>query len=291
MIIVTGGAGFIGSVMVGYLNSVGRDDVIIVDDMPNPNQFHNLKGKAYTLASTSETEMLMNMQPGKIQAVIHMGAISDTLEKDWPKLYKQNVLSTRQWANFCAEYRIPFIFASSASVHGNGDGPLNQYAFSKHVSEMELSDIAACVRFFNVYGPNEYHKGRMASTIMHWFNQSKDGTMQVFENSDQYFRDFVYVEDICKACFWLVWNYKPGIYELGKGQSVSFESVAQQVKTATGAEIKYIPMPDDLKQQYQTDTKADLTALVTIGFDVNMMRSAEDGIQDYIRYLNTHKYY
>jgi ADP-L-glycero-D-manno-heptose 6-epimerase len=287
MIIVTGAGGFIGSVMVGYLNSLGITDVIAIDDMTNPTQYKNLIGKQFTLASLSEVEMVMRMPPDLIKGVIHMGAISDTLANNWPDFYKLNVLSTRQWANACAELNIPFVFASSAAIYGNGAGPLNQYAFSKYVSEMEISDRAACLRFFNVYGPNEYHKGRMASTIMHWFNQSKDGPIKVFENSDRYFRDFVYVEDICKACYWMIQNYRPGVFDLGTGESCSFESIARTITD----DIEYIPMPDDLKNQYQTDTKADMRLLTTIGFDATIMRNAKQGIKDYLEYLKSNKYY
>lgn len=290
MIIVTGGGGFIGSVLVGYLNSIGRSDVVVVDDMPDHTQFFNLNNKNFSLASTAESSLLMGMNPGMIDAVLHMGAISNTLEKDWEKLYKQNVLATRQWANVCKEMQIPFIFASSAAVYGNGDGPLNQYAFSKHVSEMELSDMACCLRFFNVYGPNEYHKGRMASTIMHWYNQSRQGAIKVFENSDQYRRDFIYVEDVCKAVYWCMQNYRPGVYDLGTGQSESFQHIADLVAGTTGSRIEYIPMPSDLKAQYQTDTKADLASLTAIGYDVTM-RSADEGVKQYLGYLEKHSYY
>jgi ADP-L-glycero-D-manno-heptose 6-epimerase len=287
MIIVTGAGGFIGSVMVGYLNSIGRTDVIAIDDMPNPAQYKNLIGKKFNLASLNEVDMIMRMPPGLIEGVIHLGAISDTLVNNWPNVYKQNVLSTRQWANACAELNVPFVFASSAAVYGNGNGPLNQYAFSKYVSEMEISDRAACLRFFNVYGPNEYHKGRMASTIMHWHKQLKQGSIKVFENSDKYFRDFVYVEDVCKACYWMIQNFRPGVFDLGSGESCSFEQIARMITN----NIEYIPMPDDLKNQYQTDTKADMRLLTTIGFDATIMRNAKQGIKDYLEYLKQDKYY
>jgi ADP-L-glycero-D-manno-heptose 6-epimerase len=292
MIIVTGAGGFIGSVMVGYLNRLGITDVIGIDDLPHPLQYKNLVNKELSLISTNEIEILLATPPQQIEAVIHMGAISDTLADDWSKVYKQNVLSTRQWANFCRNNNIPFVFASSAAVYGNGNGPLNQYAFSKSLSELELSPATACLRFFNVYGPNEYHKGRMASTIYHWFNQSAEGTIKVFKGSDQLRRDFIYVEDVCKACYWMAKNFRPGVYDLGTGIPNSFETVAMLVNIRTGAKIDWIDMPADLRGQYQTFTKADLTPLTALGFDPSDMRDITTGINEYIDYLESpNRYY
>ena len=293
MIVITGGGGFIGSAMVGYLNSLGREDIIVVDDLPEATQFSNLIGKKFSLSSPDEVQNLFNTNPGYIEAVIHMGAISNTLAKDWSELYKRNVLATREWAWFCREMRIPFVFASTAAITGNGNGPLNQYAFSKSVSEREVEGVAACMRFFNVYGPNEYHKGRMASTIMHWFNQSKDGVIRVFEGSENYRRDFIHVLDVCKTCWWMAQpeNFRTGVYDLGTGVSRSFEDLARLVVGSTGAGIEYIPMPDDLSKQYQKDTKADVKALTDIGYDCTIMLSLEKGVSDYLGYLKDHLYY
>lgn len=292
MIIVTGAGGFIGSVMVGYLNKLGKNDIVAVDDLPHPQQYKNLVNKEFSLISTTEVEILMSTPPQQIEAVIHLGAISDTLANDWSKVYKQNVLSTRQWANFCRSNGIPFVFASSAAVYGNGNGPLNQYAFSKSLSELELSPATACLRFFNVYGPNEYHKGRMASTIYHWYNQSAEGNIKLFKGSDNYRRDFIYVEDVCAACYWMAKNFRPGVYDLGTGIPTSFETVAQLVRIRTGANIELIDMPADLKAQYQLSTRADLTPLTSIGFDPTPMRDIVTGVNEYIDFLeNPNCYY
>ena len=293
MIVVTGAGGFIGSVMVGYLNSLGRADIIVVDDLPEPSQFQNLVGKQFSIMSTEEVSNLFATNPGYIEAVLHIGAISNTLHKDWPEIYKKNVLATRQWAWFCRDTKTPMVFASTAAIYGNGNGPLNQYAFSKQISENEVVSDAACLRFFNVYGPNEYHKGRMASTILHWFNQSKDGVIKVFEDSENYRRDFIHVLDVCKTCWWIAQreNFRPGIYDLGTGVSRSFEELARIVSGYTGARIEYIPMPEDLAKQYQKDTKADVTALTDIGYDCTIMASLEKGVGDYLGYLKDHKYY
>ena len=185
MIVVTGAGGFIGSVVVGYLNSQGITDLILFDDLPTGNQYKNLIGKQY-ISLHSTDEMLTDAED--IEYVIHLGANSNTLERDWASLYKTNVCSTRRWNQFCAENNIPFIFASSAAVYGNGQGPMNHYAFSKAVSENEINGVV--LRLFNVYGPNEYHKGRMASTIMHWYNQIQEtGQYKIFEGIRQLRRD------------------------------------------------------------------------------------------------------
>jgi ADP-L-glycero-D-manno-heptose 6-epimerase len=293
MIIVTGGGGFIGSAMVGYLNSIGRTDVMVIDDMPHADQYKNLVGKKFSIMAQDEQELLAHYGPGDIQAVIHLGAITNTLHNDWASLYNHNVRPTRQLSGLCRELRIPMVFASSAATYGNGNGPLNQYALSKQISETEISQHSACLKFFNVYGPNEYHKGRMASTILHWYNQIQDtGSIKIFEDSDQYYRDFIYVEDVCRACWHMVENYKPGVYDLGTGKSVNFERVAKELAKHVDQEVyfDYIPMPADLKAQYQTDTKADTTALAATGFDVDLCRSVAEGVEDYAAYLKGHSY-
>jgi len=293
MIIVTGGGGFIGSAMVGYLNSIGRTDVMVIDDMPHADQYKNLVGKKFSIMEQDEQGLLSHYSPGDIEAVIHLGAITNTLHNDWASLYKHNVRPTRQLSGLCRELRIPMVFASSAATYGNGIGPLNQYALSKQISETEISQHSACLKFFNVYGPNEYHKGRMASTILHWYNQIQDtGSIKIFEDSDQYYRDFIYVEDVCRACWHMVENYKPGVYDLGTGKSVNFERVAKELAKHVDQEVyfDYIPMPADLKAQYQTDTKADTTAIAATGFDVDLCRSVAEGVEDYAAYLKGHSY-
>jgi len=288
MIVLTGAAGFIGSVVLGYLNSQNISDIVIVDDIPTDEQYKNLIGKQYkTLRSTED----ITFNKTDITAVVHIGANSSTLEKDWSSLYRTNVKSTRHWNEFCKEQDIPFIFTSSAAVYGNGQGPLNQYAFSKSVSEQEIS--GAILRLFNVYGPNEYHKGRMASTVYHWYNQlTETGSVKIFENSHSYHRDFVYVEDVARVIDFLLNNYKPGIYDVGTGKSVSFDYVADTAIRVNGAGNKeYIPMPLDLKNQYQQDTKANLTALDLAGFDTEAIIDIDQGIEKYFEFLKSKKYY
>ena len=289
MIILTGAGGFIGSVVLGYLNSQRVTDIIIVDDLPYENQYKNLIGKQYNrLVSIDDVDAIDE----NITGVIHIGANANTLETNWSSIYATNVKSTRKWNVFCKQRKIPFIFTSSASVYGNGTGPMNQYAFSKLLSENEVEGVV--LRLFNVYGPNEYHKGRMASTILHWFNQiNKTEEITIFENSKNYFRDFVWVEDIAKTIYHFMFeNYQPGIYDLGSGSSMDFETVADLVISNTNkGKKRFVDMPDDLKKQYQINTLADMTLLTKSGVDVESFTQVHEGIAAYIDYLAKDRYY
>jgi ADP-L-glycero-D-manno-heptose 6-epimerase len=289
MIILTGAGGFIGSVVLGYLNSQRVTDIIIVDDLPYENQYKNLIGKQYNrLVSVDDIDAIDETVTG----VIHIGANANTLEKNWSSIYATNVKSTRKWNVFCKQRKIPFIFTSSASVYGNGAGPMNQYAFSKLLSENEVEGVV--LRLFNVYGPNEYHKGRMASTILHWVNQIKETEeITIFENSKNYFRDFVWVEDIAKTIYHFMFeNYQPGIYDLGSGSNTDFETVADLVISNTNkGKKRFVDMPDDLKKQYQINTLADMTLLTKSGVDVESFTKVHEGIAAYIDYLAKDRYY
>ena len=289
MIILTGAGGFIGSVVLGYLNSQQITDILIVDDLLYENQYKNLIGKQYKRLLSIDDVDLTNEN---ITGVIHIGANSNTLEKNWSSIYASNIESTRKWNTFCKERSIPFIFASSAAIYGNGQGPLNQYAFSKLISENEIEGVI--LRLFNVYGPNEYHKGRMASTIFHWVNQLKDNDeLKLFINSKQYSRDFIWVEDVAKTIYHFMYrNYQPGIYDLGTGSSIDFETVADLMISNTNKGIKkFIDMPDDLKEQYQINTVADTKSLIEAGINVEDFIGIEAGIKKYMDYLVTNRYY
>ena len=289
MIILTGAGGFIGSVVLGYLNSQQVTDIIIVDDLPYENQYKNLIGKQYNRLVSIDDIDLINED---ITGVIHIGANANTLETNWSSIYATNVKSTRKWNVFCKQRKIPFIFTSSASVYGNGAGPMNQYAFSKLLSENEVEGVV--LRLFNVYGPNEYHKGRMASTILHWFGQIKETEeITIFENSKNYFRDFVWVEDIAKTIYHFMFeNYQPGIYDLGSGSSMDFETVADLVISNTNkGKKRFVDMPDDLKKQYQINTLADTKSLTKSGLDVKSFTQVHEGIAAYIDYLAKDRYY
>lgn len=288
MIVVTGAAGFIGSVIVRYLNSTGYKNIALVDNFKNPLQYKNLLNKEFDILTVHPDEL----RDSPIETIIHFGANSSTLEKNWDSIYLTNVQSTRQWAKLAREKHAKMIFASSAAVYGNGHGPLNLYGFSKLISEKELSD-AVCLRLFNVYGPNEYHKGRMASTVFHWFNQLQtDKELKIFQNSSDYYRDFIWVEDVAKIVEFSMTNYCPGIYDVGSGTSTSFDTVANQLISSVGYGAKQeIIMPADLQSQYQTSTVADLTALSDIGFDTQKLLSIQSGLAQYTAYLNNHSYY
>ena len=289
MIAITGAGGFIGSVVLGYLNKQGIKDIRIFDDLIDPRQYRNLVGKNY-LSLHSTAELISNCTD--LEAVIHLGANTNTLETNWSELYKNNVLSTRRWHDLCKVADKKFIWASSASIYGNGNGPLNQYAFSKATLEKETTH-GITLRLFNVYGPNEYHKGRMASTPYHWYNQLREnGEISIFERSEYYHRDFIYVEDVAKIIYFLLKNYKSGIYDVGSGISTSFNSLADQLISINGnGKKRFIPMPDDLKKQYQENTVADLTALASSGYDVSTLKTTEVGLKSYFNFLKTDSYY
>jgi ADP-L-glycero-D-manno-heptose 6-epimerase len=289
MIALTGAGGFIGSVILGYLNKQGITDVYLFDDLPVGDQYRNLIGKKY-LGLHSTKEIVTDIRD--FDCVIHFGANSSTLERDWASIYETNVLSTRQWHNLCRENNTKFIFASSASVYGNGQGPLNHYAFSKLASEQEITN-GVVLRLFNVYGPNEYHKGRMASTVYHWFNQLRETSqIKIFENSKNYQRDFIYVEDVARTVYHFLNNYQEGIYDLGTGNSVDFESLANIVIEECGQGTKEpVAMPADLKSQYQTSTKADIEYLKEAGVDVDTFLEPWEGIREYMKYLKTTQIY
>jgi ADP-L-glycero-D-manno-heptose 6-epimerase len=290
-ILVTGGAGFIGSVMVGYLNSQGITP-LVADDISAPDQYKNLVNKLFTLISIEET--MDYVMSSKLDGIIHLGAITDTMCRDWDMLYTHNVQFTRNLA-IAAETAVPpvpLVFASSASVVGNGDGPLNEYAFSKTLSENDIENSAICLRLFNVYGPNEYHKDRMASTIMHWYGQLILGhKIRVFTDSHTYCRDFIYVEDVCAALYQALKAKinNPalnGVWDLGTGVATSFIDVANTVIECFGeGEIKFIDMPEDLAVQYQTTTQADVSRLGLLGIDHTKFLPMREGVAKYCEYL------
>lgn len=287
MIALTGAGGFIGSVLLGYLNKKGITNVVLFDDLPQEQQFKNLVGKQYI--SIHSTDEIFQDAAG-ITCVVHIGADSNTLTTSWSSLYKTNVLSTRKWNQFCLHNDIPFIFTSSAAIYGNGQGPLNQYALSKLVSENETQGVI--LRLFNVYGPNENHKGRMASTPFHWFNQLKtDGNIKVFKDSSQYYRDFVWVEDVARTIHYFIENYEEGIYDVGTGVSVDFDTVANNcIKSYGSGSIEYIEMPKDLRLQYQSNTRAG-PDLPELGVDISTFIPIDKGIELYYEYLKRSEFY
>ena len=314
-IVVTGGAGFIGSCIVRELNNNGIKDIIIVDDIGCTEKWLNIRNKKY-IEYVNKNEFLKNIDNyGRIEAIIHMGAQSSTTEKDFDYLWKNNFEYTRTLWEYCANNGISFIYASSAATYGDGSNgfddqqdidkllPLNGYGYSKQVFDLWVKHQAKSfpkqhvgLKFFNVYGPNEHFKGSMASMVFHGFNQIKsNGTISLFKSNNpnyqdgEQLRDFVYVKDICDVVFWLINNSNvSGLFNIGTGVARSFKNLAEATFSALGikANIKYIDMPEHLIKKYQYYTKAEMTKIKDEGYN-REFTSLEDGVSDYVRnYLN-----
>ncbi len=312
MIIVTGGAGFIGSNLVKGLNEQGRNDVIVVDNLSDGTKFSNLADCAiadYLDKSDFLDQVKSRQLPADIEAIFHLGACSATTEWDGRYMMENNYEYTKQVFHYCIEQRIPLIYASSAAVYGGSlefqetlenERPLNVYGYSKFLFDQYLrrhqADIQSQVvglRYFNVYGPRESHKGSMASVAFHLNNQIQDsGVVKLFEGSDGYadggqLRDFIYVGDAIKAKLWFLDNPdKSGIFNLGTGSAQPFNDVANAVFAWHGkGELQYIPFPEHLKGRYQSYTQADISALRKAGYS-EPFRTVEQGVSDYLDWLH-----
>ena len=323
MIVITGGAGMIGSIIAWHLNTKhGRDDLVIVDHITHENQWQNLVHRKYFeyLDKYQLFDWLENNEAAsdEITAVIHMGAISATTESDFNKLVESNIQYSQDLWSWCAVNKVPFFYASSAATYGGGDAgyddasienlrPLNGYGYSKHFfDQWVLKQIAykqptppawAGFKFFNVYGPNEYHKERMASVAFHTFNQFKEtGTMKLFKGTKtgvedgMQLRDFVYVKDAANVVVHFLTGAlasKPvtnGIYNVGTGLARSFKDLSENVMKSQGRQphITYIDMPVDLQGKYQYFTQADIKKLRNAGYKTPFT-SLEDGVSDYVK--------
>ena len=313
MIIVTGAAGFIGSNLVKALNDVGRTDIVAVDDLTDGRKFRNL-ADCEIMDYFDKDEFLEQVSfgyeiPDRIDAVFHQGACSDTTEWDGKFMLRNNFGFSKTLLHYCVDRSIPFIYASSAAVYGDGavfregrehEVPLNVYGYSKFLFDQyvrslmpDIDSQVVGLRYFNVYGPREQHKGSMASVVWHFNEQLRaEGRIRLFEGCDGYAngeqrRDFVYVGDVVAANLWFAGHPKvSGIFNLGTGQSRSFNDVARAVIDWHGrGSIEYIPFPQHLRGRYQSFTEADLDALRESGFD-GRFRSVEDGVRDYLDRLN-----
>lgn len=319
MIVITGGAGMIGSIIAWHLNTkLQRDDVVIVDRITHENQWQNLVKRQYV--QYLDKDQLMPWLEGRkdIEAIIHMGAISATTERDFNKLVEANIHYSQNLWTWCAKNNVSFFYASSAATYGAGEHgyddasikdlrPLNGYGYSKHFfDEWVLRQVAenkpvpsawAGFKFFNVYGPNEYHKERMASVAFHSFNQFKEtGAVKLFKSHKTGFedgmqlRDFVYVKDAAAAVVHFLsaaLNSKPcanGIYNIGTGKARAFKDLATNVMTSLGKtpNITYIDMPEDLQGKYQYFTEATVAKLRAVGY-TQAFCSLEEGVQDYVQ--------
>jgi ADP-L-glycero-D-manno-heptose 6-epimerase len=322
MIILTGGGGMIGSMIAWHLNTqMNFDDFVIVDDLINEQQENNFKKRKFIeYIEKDDLEKYLNDKKN-VSAVIHMGAISATTESNFNRLLQSNIRFSQALWHWCAENKVPFIYASSAATYGNGSvgygdneseldklSPLNAYGFSKHFFDrwvqLELSKNQPTppqwcgLKFFNVYGPNEYHKGRMASVAFHAFNQFKEtNQIKLFKSEHPSYadgmqvRDFIYVKDAVKIIiFFLNNNNFSGLYNAGTGNAETFKALAEAVLINTKGQpddIKYIEMPNDLKGKYQYYTQATMNKINSIGFNDNFL-NLNEGVTDYLEnYLLT----
>lgn len=312
MIIVTGGAGFIGSNIVQGLNARGISDILVVDDLTDGRKCLNLSD-AHIRDYMDKDEFLTRVEAGEdfgpVEAVFHEGACSATTEWDGRFVMNVNYRYTKALLHWCLARKVPFYYASSASVYGENtvfqearehEHPLNAYAFSKFQFDAYLRPLLASgvaspvvgLRYFNVYGPREQHKGGMASVAFHLNNQLKDGdSLRLFEGSDGYGpgeqrRDFIHVDDVVSVNLWLLDHPGvSGIYNCGTGRAQSFNDVAQAVIRYHGrGQVDYIPFPDHLKGRYQSFTQADMSALRAAGYDAPFL-SVEEGVQRYMAWL------
>lgn len=319
MIIITGGAGFIGSAMLWELNRRGNEDVIIVDDLGHTDngKWRNLSGLHYSdfIPKDLFPSLLEKNALGNISAVIHMGANSSTTETDADHLLENNYGYSKKIASYCASQGVRLIYASSAATYGDGSNgysdditvidrlrPLNMYGYSKQLFDRwalknQVMENAAGLKFFNVYGPNEYHKGDMCSVASKAFRQIRDkGKVTLFKShrSDyldgEQLRDFVHVRDCTSVMAWLLDNPDVnGIFNIGFGRARSFNDLARATFSAMDCEpvIEYIPMPEILRDKYQYHTCADMDKLLSAGY-ARPFISLEEGITDYVRnYLGT----
>ena len=311
MYIVTGGAGFIGSNLVQALADRGHDDVVVVDDLEDGHKFVNISD--LPIADYFDKDDYIDRLGDKafansIKAVFHQGACSTTTEWNGRYMMKNNYAYSQALLHHCLEHATPYVYASSAAVYGGSstfvedpryENPLNVYGYSKLQFDRYVRRVAASpdsqvvgLRYFNVYGPREQHKGSMASVAFHFNKQILEtGEARLFEGSGGYgngeqLRDFVYVGDVCDVNLWFLDNPEvSGIYNTGTGRAQSFNDVANAVIKWHGkGKIRYVPFPDHLKGAYQSFTEADLTQLRASGCDVEF-RPVEEGVPAYLDQL------
>ncbi|MZI96052.1 ADP-glyceromanno-heptose 6-epimerase [Vibrio sp. CAIM 722] len=312
MIIVTGGAGMIGSNIIKALNDRGIEDILVVDHLKNGRKFKNLvdlKIADYMDRDDFLTQIMAGDDFGPIEAVFHEGACSATTEWDGKYIMLNNYEYSKELLHYCLDRDIPFLYASSAATYGETqtfieepdyEGALNVYGYSKQQFDNyvrllwkdaqehgeTLSQITG-FRYFNVYGPREQHKGSMASVAFHLNNQMNAGeNPKLFEGSEHFRRDFVYVGDVAAVNLWFMEHGVSGIYNCGTGNAESFEEVANAVIKHHGrGTIETIPFPEHLKGAYQEFTQADLTKLRNAGCDVQFKTVAE-GVAQYMQIIN-----
>jgi len=321
MIVLTGAAGFIGSYFLGFLNTKGISNIAIVDDFSREEKLNNWNTKKFEIKiDRNQFITWLELNSTKIDFVFHLGARTDTTLMDWKIFEELNLNYTKSIWEICANKNIPLIYASSAATYGNGElgyddieknipqlKPLNPYGDSKQMfdewalQQTNQPPFWAGLKFFNVYGPNEYHKGRMASVIFHSFNQiSSNKKIKLFKShkqgieNGQQKRDFVFVKDLCSVMYFLMEQRKSsGIYNLGSGTARTFLDLAHSVfKTLNlPPQIEFIDTPLDIRNNYQYYTCATMEKLKEAGYTPNFT-SLEEGINDYVQnYLISRKYF
>ena len=320
MIVITGSAGFIGSCLVSKFNSEGISDLILVDDFSKIEKDKNSAGKHFSQKiERSVFTAWLEKNYAQVKHVIHIGARTDTTEFNVELFNELNLDYTKALWKICAKNNIPLIYASSAATYGLGEHgyaddetkipllkPLNPYGDSKNdfdkwaISQKETPPNWQGLKFFNVYGPNEYHKARMASVIFHAFHQIKNsGKVKLFRSHNPDYkdggqlRDFVYVKDVVEV-IWFLYTHKPksGIYNLGSGKARTFLDLANATFKALNKEanVEFIDTPVDIRDKYQYFTEADMRKLISVGYS-KPFTSLEDGVNDYVKnYLNTETY-
>lgn len=310
MIVVTGGAGFIGSNLIKKLNQQSHEKILVVDDLTDGRRFTNLVDcKFYDYCDKDDfiQKIIQRKISEKITVIFHQGACSDTTEWNGRYMMQNNYDYSKFLLHFATEQTIPFIYASSAAIYGDGkngfneqdnncEKPLNVYGYSKYLFDQyvrrvlpETKSQIVGLRYFNVYGPREQHKGKMASVAYHFHNQLvQTGVMKLFVGSGGYQngeqrRDFIYVEDVVNVITWFWKNpEKSGIYNVGTGKSQTFNDVAHAVMNwHNRGKIEYIPFPENLQNAYQSFTEADISQLRLIGYE-NPMSNVAEGIKKYL---------
>ncbi|EOR94442.1 ADP-L-glycero-D-manno-heptose-6-epimerase [Arcticibacter svalbardensis MN12-7] len=321
MIVITGAAGFISSCLVQKLNDEGFYDLVLVDDFSSAEQNKNFEGKRFS-HQVDRKDFIQWIRANHIhtQFIFHLGARTDTTEFDYALLNELNLEYSKEVWNACVEFGLPLVYASSAATYGLGEQgyeddertldtlkPLNPYGESKNyfdiwaLKQPRAPYFWAGMKFFNVYGPNEYHKGRMASVILHTFNQIKaTGEMKLFQSHNPKFkdgeqmRDFVYVKDVINVLYFFMHHRKDsGIYNLGTGKARTFLDLATNTFKALNKEpeISFIPTPEDIRDKYQYFTEAPMHKLLAIGYN-NPFHTLEEGVSDYVQnYLVSGKYF
>ena len=313
MIVVTGGAGFIGSNLVKGLERQGHDKIIVVDHLKDGTKFKNIVD-CKLIDYLEHDVFIERLESDKsfaksIRAIFHEGACSDTTEWDGVYMMNNNYRYSRRLLDVCLQHNIAFIYASSAAIYGDHqtfiespeyERPLNVYGYSKMLFDQHVSRLlpnATCqiagFRYFNVYGPREFHKGSMASVAFHFYNQINDaGCCRLFEGSDGYAdgeqrRDFIYIDDVVNVNLWFLDNPgKSAIVNVGTGRAQTFNDVANAVIQCLGrGEKKYVAFPEHLKGRYQSFTQADISNLRELGY-VNEFDTVETGVAKYVNWLN-----